>query len=165
MQKCQEDLKNALEKKIDNVEEKINSVEEKIALKVEETIAAVEEKIEKKVGEEIEIKEQVEEKIKEQVEERIEGVAESFSLISQRVEDLEKKLLVCANKNESKILPSSAVPVSTSPVPVTASTVSVKLSIYDGKTNWEVYKTQFSIILEANGWTGGGQSLSASSIS
>ncbi|GFV58538.1 uncharacterized protein TNCV_4337631 [Trichonephila clavipes] len=131
MQKCQEDLKNALEKKIDNFEEKINSVEEKIALKVEEKIAAVEEKIEKKVGEEIErIKEQVEEKIKEQVEERIEGVAESFSLISQRVEDLKKKLLVCANKNKSKILPSSPVPVSTTPVPVTASTVSVKLSTY-----------------------------------
>ncbi|GFX93544.1 hypothetical protein TNCV_1094841 [Trichonephila clavipes] len=130
-------LKNAREKKIDNVEEKI-------ALKVEEKIAAVEEKIEKKVGEEIErIKELVEEKIKEQFVERIKGVAESFSLISQRVEDLEKKLLVCANKNENKILPSSPVPVSTSPVPVTTSTISVKLSTYDGKTNWKLYKTQF----------------------
>ncbi|GFV45328.1 uncharacterized protein TNCV_2824721, partial [Trichonephila clavipes] len=26
------------------------------------------------------------------------------------------------------------------------------LSTYDGKTNWEVYKTQFCIISEANGW-------------
>ncbi|GFV75364.1 hypothetical protein TNCV_1482101 [Trichonephila clavipes] len=121
---------------------------ENCALKVEEKIVVAEEKIEKKVGEEIE-------KIREKVEERIEGVAENFSLISQRVEDLEKKLLVCANKNESKILPSSPVPVSTSPVPLTASTVSVKLSTYDGKTNWEVYKTQFSIISEANGWTEG----------
>ncbi|GFW23151.1 uncharacterized protein TNCV_3802511 [Trichonephila clavipes] len=135
--KGQEDLKNSLEKKINTVEGKINSVEEKITLKVEEKIAVVEERI------------------KEQVEERIEGVAENFSLISQRVEDLEKKILVCANKNESKILPSSPVPVSTFPVPVTASTVSVKLSTYDGKTNWEVYKTQFSIISEANGWTEG----------
>ncbi|GFX69651.1 uncharacterized protein TNCV_1770201 [Trichonephila clavipes] len=143
-------------KKIDNVEEKIISVEEKIALKVEEKIAAVDEKIEKKAGEEIEIiKEEVEENIKEQVEERIEGVAESFSLISQRVEDLKKLLLVCANKNENKILPSSTVSVSTSPVPVTASTVSVKLSTYDGKTNWKVYKTQFSKISENNGWTEG----------
>ncbi|PRD20425.1 UNVERIFIED_CONTAM: hypothetical protein NCL1_54662 [Trichonephila clavipes] len=49
-------------------------------------IAVVEEKIEKKL-------EQVEERIREQVDERIEGVAESFSLISQRMEDLEKKLL------------------------------------------------------------------------
>ncbi|GFV00952.1 uncharacterized protein TNCV_1387661 [Trichonephila clavipes] len=59
------------------------------------------------------------------------------------------------NKNESKIFPSSPVPALTSPVPVTASTVSVKLSTYDGKTNWEVYKTQFSIISEANDWTEG----------
>ncbi|GFX60108.1 uncharacterized protein TNCV_4532691 [Trichonephila clavipes] len=64
-------------------------------------------------------------------------------------------LLVPGNKNESKILPSSPVPVSTSPVPVTASTVSVKQSTYDGKMNWEVYKTQFSLIFEANGWTEG----------
>ncbi|GFX49140.1 uncharacterized protein TNCV_5041341 [Trichonephila clavipes] len=123
--KGQEDLRNSLEKKIDIVEEKINSVEEKITLKVEEKIAVLEERIAV-----------VEERI-EQIEERIEGVAENFSLISQRVEDLEKKLLVCANKNGSNILPFSSVPVSTSLVPVTASTVSVKLSTYDGKTNWE----------------------------
>ncbi|GFX40397.1 uncharacterized protein TNCV_4320301 [Trichonephila clavipes] len=99
MQKCQEDLKNALEKKIDNVEEKINSVEEKIALKVEEKIVVVEEKIEKKV-------EQVEERIREQVE-RIEEVAGNFS---QRVEDLEKKLLACEKMSENKFVPTSAVP-------------------------------------------------------
>ncbi|GFW03546.1 uncharacterized protein TNCV_3020581 [Trichonephila clavipes] len=38
---------------------------------------------------------------------------------------------------------------------VTAFTRLVKLSTYDGKTNWEVYKTQFSIISEANGWIEG----------
>ncbi|GFW68337.1 uncharacterized protein TNCV_2263271 [Trichonephila clavipes] len=42
-----------------------------------------------------------------------------------------------------------------SALPLTSSTVSVKLSTYEGKTNWEVYKTQFSIISEANGWTEG----------
>ncbi|GFY12551.1 hypothetical protein TNCV_2447421 [Trichonephila clavipes] len=78
-----------------------------------------------------------------------------LEILASRVEDLEKKLLVSGNKNESKILPSSPVPVSTSPVPVTASTVSVKLSTNDGNMNWEVYKTQFSIISEANGWTEG----------
>ncbi|GFT31005.1 uncharacterized protein TNCV_1683671 [Trichonephila clavipes] len=41
------------------------------------------------------------------------------------------------------------------PQPVLASPVPVKLSTYDRKTNWEVYKTQFSIISEANGWTEG----------
>ncbi|GFV73831.1 uncharacterized protein TNCV_3540071 [Trichonephila clavipes] len=135
MQKCQEDLKNALEKKIDNVEEKINSVDEKIALKVEEKIAVVEEKN----------VEQVEERIREQVDERIEEVAGNFS---QRVEDLEKKLLACEKMNENKFVPTSAVPVCASPV-------SVKLSTYDGKTYWEVYKTQFCIISEANGWNEG----------
>ncbi|GFV23859.1 hypothetical protein TNCV_960531 [Trichonephila clavipes] len=120
MQKYQEDLKNALEKKIDNVEEKIKSMEEKIALKVEEKIAVVEEKIKKKV-------EQVEERIREQVDERIEEVDGNFS---QRVENPEKKLLACEKMNENKFVPTSAVPVPASPV-------SVKLSTYDGKTNSE----------------------------
>ncbi|GFV50401.1 uncharacterized protein TNCV_1680371 [Trichonephila clavipes] len=77
--------------------------------------------------------------------ERIEEVAGNFS---QRVEDLEKKLLACEKMNEKKFMPTSVVPVSASPV-------SVKLSTYEGKTNWEVYKTQFCIISEANGWNEG----------
>ncbi|GFU98105.1 uncharacterized protein TNCV_1491291 [Trichonephila clavipes] len=39
------------------------------------------------------------------------------------------------------------------PIPVPASPVSVKLYTYDRKTSWEVYKIQFCIISEANGWT------------
>ncbi|GFW66908.1 hypothetical protein TNCV_4687931 [Trichonephila clavipes] len=67
---------------------------------------------------------------------------------------MENKLLACGNtKNESKFVPVSSVSMPSSPVPLNAATVSVKLSIYDGKTNWEVYKIQFSIISEANGWT------------
>ncbi|GFW91628.1 uncharacterized protein TNCV_4500471 [Trichonephila clavipes] len=79
------------------------------------------------------------EKIKEQVEERIEGVAENFSLISQRMEDLEKKLLAGGNENKSKSVPVSAFPepVLASPVHVTAFTGPVKLSTYDRKMNWE----------------------------
>ncbi|KMQ82254.1 hypothetical protein RF55_23637 [Lasius niger] len=29
---------------------------------------------------------------------------------------------------------------------------SLKVSTYDGKTSWQVYKTQFSIVADANGW-------------
>ncbi|GFW83894.1 uncharacterized protein TNCV_856771 [Trichonephila clavipes] len=122
----QVELKNSPEKKI-------NSVEDRIVGKMKE-IAVVEEK----VGKEIE-------RIKEQVEERIEVAGN----LSQRVEALEKKFLVCGKTtNENKFVPSFSVPMPASPV-------SVKLSTYDGKTNWEVYKTQFSIIFEANEWTEG----------
>ncbi|GFU87214.1 uncharacterized protein TNCV_1059261 [Trichonephila clavipes] len=118
MQKSQEETKN----------EKNQQCGRENNIEVEEKIVVVEEKITV-----------VEQRIKEQVEERIEKVAENFTLISQLVEDLEKKLLVCANKNENKISFSFPVPVSTSPVPVsvTSSPVSVKLSTYDGKTKWE----------------------------
>ncbi|GFS93397.1 uncharacterized protein TNCV_2627891 [Trichonephila clavipes] len=74
----------------------------------------------------------------------------------QRVEDLEKKLLASRNAtNESKLVPAAPAHVPSSAVPLTASPVAVKLSTYDGKTNREVYKAQFSIISEANGWTEG----------
>ncbi|GFV71121.1 uncharacterized protein TNCV_4130051 [Trichonephila clavipes] len=53
----------------------------------------------------------------EQVEERYEKVAGNFSLISQRVEDFEKKLLAFGNAtNESKFVPAALVPVPASPV-------------------------------------------------
>ncbi|GFV39642.1 uncharacterized protein TNCV_913301 [Trichonephila clavipes] len=150
MQRSQEETKNELKERMEKGEEnlrntlekKINSVEEKITLK----IAVVNKKIEKKVGEEIEknkeqieerIKEQVEERIKELLKERIEGVVENFSLISQRMEDLEKKLLSGGNENKNKIVPVSAFPEPGLAflVHVTAFTGPVKLSTYDGKTN------------------------------
>ncbi|GFW97621.1 retrovirus-related Pol polyprotein from transposon 412 [Trichonephila clavipes] len=138
MQRSQEETRKGQQ---EMQKEKINSVEKKIALKVEEKITVVEEKIEKKV---------------EQVEERIEGVVENFSLISQQMEDLEKKLLAGGNENKSKSVCMCLLePVLASPVPVPASPISLKLSIYDGKTNWEEYKTQFCIISEANGWNEG----------
>ncbi|GFT77428.1 integrase_H2C2 domain-containing protein [Trichonephila clavipes] len=73
------------------------------------------------------------------------------------MEDHETTRVADGNKNKNKIAPVSAFPepVIASPVPVSTFTVPVKLSTYDGKTNWEVYKIQFSIISEANGWTVG----------
>ncbi|GFW69614.1 uncharacterized protein TNCV_489581 [Trichonephila clavipes] len=85
--------------------------------------------------------------LEKKVGERYERKAGNFSLISQRVEDFEKKLLAYGNAtNESKFIPAALVPVPASPV-------SVKLYTYDGKTNWEVYRIQFGIISEANRWT------------
>ncbi|GFY31775.1 uncharacterized protein TNCV_4200841 [Trichonephila clavipes] len=74
---------------------------------------------------------------------------ERMEEMSERVKDLEKKLLACGKtKNENKFVPAS-------PVPITASPVSVKLYTYDGKTNWEVYKIQFGVFSESNRWTEG----------
>ncbi|GFU22607.1 uncharacterized protein TNCV_1304831 [Trichonephila clavipes] len=97
----------------------------------------------------------MEKKVEEKIE-MIREVAGNFSLMSQRVEDLEKKLLASGNAtNESKFVPASPVHVPSFAVTLTTSPVSVKLSTYDRKTNWKVYKNQFSIISEANGWTEG----------
>ncbi|GFU33271.1 hypothetical protein TNCV_3768301 [Trichonephila clavipes] len=56
------------------------------------------------------------------------------------MEDLEKKLLTGGKENKSKSVPVSSFPETllASPLNVTACTGPVKLSPYDGKTNWEV---------------------------
>ncbi|GFV82055.1 uncharacterized protein TNCV_3152531 [Trichonephila clavipes] len=105
----------------------LKSGQEELNNTLEEKIIKMEKKIET-------VKEQLNEKMEE---------------MTQRVKDLEKKLLACGKtKNENK-----SVPVS--PVPIPASPVSVKLYTYDGKTNWKVYKIQFSIISQANPWSEG----------
>ncbi|GFW28845.1 uncharacterized protein TNCV_201681 [Trichonephila clavipes] len=71
------------------------------------------------------------------------------------MEDFEEKLLAGGNENKSKSVSAFPETVLASLVPVTACRGPVKLSTYDGKTNSEVYKTQFSTISEANGWTEG----------
>ncbi|GFW83516.1 hypothetical protein TNCV_4590171 [Trichonephila clavipes] len=114
------------------LEEKINSVENRIAGKMKEEIALVEEKMGKEI-----------EKVKEQVEERIEGVAENFSLISQRMENLEKKLLAGGKENKSKPVSAFLETVLASPVPVTACTGPVKLSNYDGKRTGKYTRHNF----------------------
>ncbi|GFX57867.1 hypothetical protein TNCV_3068341 [Trichonephila clavipes] len=81
------------------------------------------------------------EETKNELKEGMEKCHELKDSLEKKIDNVEEKI----NK-----------PVLASPVPVpAASPISVKLSTYDGKTNWEVYKTQFSIISEANGWTEG----------
>ncbi|GFX07204.1 retrovirus-related Pol polyprotein from transposon 412 [Trichonephila clavipes] len=118
MQKSQEETKE----RIENIQEEIkNELKERVE-KGQQEMQKVEEKIEKKVREEI--GGILTSKLKKELK-------KSLETFTQRVEDLEKKLLAYGNtKNESKFVPVSSVPMPASPV-------SVKLSTYDGKTNWE----------------------------
>ncbi|GFX59837.1 hypothetical protein TNCV_4130801 [Trichonephila clavipes] len=128
MQKRQEEMQKGVEDMQKRQEETKNELKERKDKRRPRKIAIDEEKIDR-------IKEQVEERIKEQVEERTEGVAENFSIISQRVENLEKKILASGNTtNETKFVTASPVHVSSSAVPLTASPLSVLLPTYDEKT-------------------------------
>ncbi|GFU16586.1 uncharacterized protein TNCV_3624901 [Trichonephila clavipes] len=125
MRKRQEKVKSELKERMQKCHEDLKNALERKIDNVDEKINSEEEKITIKVEEKIAV-----------VEEKIENKA---------VEDLEKKLLACGKKpSENKFAPASTVPVPASPV-------LVKLSTYNGKTNW----TQFCIISEVNGWTEG----------
>ncbi|GFX85073.1 uncharacterized protein TNCV_4999021 [Trichonephila clavipes] len=134
LKNSQEETKQEMQKGLENVqksqeetrkgqEELKNSVENKIH-NGEEKINSVEERIAVKMEGKIAV---VKEKIEKKVGEEIERIKEQ---IDERIEEVAGNF-----------------------IPVPASPVSVKLSIYDWKTNWEVYKTQFCIISKANRWT------------
>ncbi|GFX36700.1 uncharacterized protein TNCV_580791 [Trichonephila clavipes] len=109
----------------------------------EETKERMEEEIKNELKERMANKKCRKEELKSKLE-RIEEVAGNFT---QRVEDLEKKLLACRNtKNESKFVSVSSVPMPASPMPLTASPVSVKLSTYDRKTNWEQHPLEEKLL-------------------
>ncbi|GFW04070.1 uncharacterized protein TNCV_2051861 [Trichonephila clavipes] len=78
----------------------------------------------------------MEKNVEEKIETIREKVAGKFALISQRMDDLEKKLLAGGNENKNNSVPKSAFPkpMLASPLPVTAFTGPVKLWNYDGKT-------------------------------
>ncbi|GFV39385.1 uncharacterized protein TNCV_1230861 [Trichonephila clavipes] len=131
MQKGLDDIKNELKERMEKGQEETKQEMQKGLKNVQKY--------------QVELKNSLEERTN-SVEDRITGkMKEDIA----RVEDLEKKLLAFGKTtNENKFVPAFAVPVPDSPV-------SVKLSTYYGKTNWEVYKAQFCIISEANGWTEG----------
>ncbi|GFY23820.1 uncharacterized protein TNCV_3536141 [Trichonephila clavipes] len=83
------------------------------------------------------------------------GLNDTKNELKERMEKCQEELKDSLEKKIDNVEEKINKPVLASPVPVPASPISVKLSTYDGKTNWEVYKTQFCIISEANGWTGG----------
>ncbi|GFS83438.1 uncharacterized protein TNCV_513941 [Trichonephila clavipes] len=92
MRKGMEVTKQEMQKGLEEIKQEMQKGQQGME---KEKIAVVEEKIGKKVEEEIE-------KISEQVEERIERFTGNFTLISQRMEVLEKKLLAGGNENKNK---------------------------------------------------------------
>ncbi|GFV35202.1 gag-Pol polyprotein [Trichonephila clavipes] len=64
-----------------------------------------------------------------------------FEEMEGRIESVENKFEDMESKLEAKIFESSFF-----------SKPSIKLSTYDGKSSWQVYKTQFSIVADANQW-------------
>ncbi|KFM65484.1 Retroviral-like aspartic protease 1, partial [Stegodyphus mimosarum] len=134
----------SMEVRIDAVENKVPSVKEQI----EETVSAVEQEIDYRVSA---VKEQIQERVS-AVEHRIEGrvsavqyqiekqIDDKVSAVAKEVDTLKKFVATAGSNSDTfKFLAMPAHP-------------SLRLSTYDGKTSWQVYKTQFSIVEEANGW-------------
>ncbi|GFW03303.1 gag-Pol polyprotein [Trichonephila clavipes] len=67
-------------------------------------------------------------------------VDKKFEEMEGRIESVENKFEDMESKLEAKIFESSFFKPS------------IKLSTYDGKSSWQVYKTQFSIVADANQW-------------
>ncbi|KFM56688.1 Retrovirus-related Pol polyprotein from transposon 412, partial [Stegodyphus mimosarum] len=171
-EKMEKSVKEEMKAVQESVKDEMNSVQEKMEKSVKDEMNSVQERTEKSVNEEMkaaqekteegqeemkrEITSVIENKFEamegridavenkvEQIEGRVSAVEQQIddkiSAVAKEVDTLKKFVATAGSKSDSfKFLPMSVRP-------------SLKLSTY-GKTSWQVYKTQFSIVAEANGW-------------
>jgi hypothetical protein len=139
----QSNIVNAISSKVDEIAEQVQKNEERIE-KIEQNFEKMEQNFEK-MEEEVERK--IEREVEKEVERHIEKVKEELK--SGKVA---QEFGVDSKQKELKVhrIFQSAPGVSTS-TPANAKS-NIKLSTYDGKTSWQVYKTQFTIVANANGW-------------
>ncbi|GFU07809.1 gag-Pol polyprotein [Trichonephila clavipes] len=113
-----------MDKKFEEMEGRIESVE----YKFENKFVDIENKFENKF-------EDMESKLEAKIFEKVEDVSISFR---SDLEKLKQKVMT-GQGDEFKFQAPYSKP-------------SIKLSTYDGKSSWQVYKTQFSIVADANQW-------------
>ncbi|GFX66134.1 hypothetical protein TNCV_4102741 [Trichonephila clavipes] len=113
-----------MDKKFEEMEGRIESVE----YKFENKFVDIENKFENKF-------EDMESKLEAKIFEKVEDVSISFR---SDLEKLKQKVMT-GQGDEFKFQAPYSKP-------------SIKLSTYDGKSSWQVYKTQFSIVTDANQW-------------
>ncbi|GFX11930.1 retrovirus-related Pol polyprotein from transposon 412 [Trichonephila clavipes] len=113
-----------MDKKFEEMEGRIKSVENKF----ENKFVDIENKFENKF-------EDMESKLEAKIFEKVEAVSISFR---SDLEKLKQKVMT-GQGDEFKFQAPYSKP-------------SIKLSTYDGKSSWQVYKTQFSIVADANQW-------------
>ncbi|GFT83934.1 retrovirus-related Pol polyprotein from transposon 412 [Trichonephila clavipes] len=118
------DKLTTMDKKFEEMEGRIESVENKF----ENKFVDIENKFENKF-------EDMESKLEAKIFEKVEDVSISFR---GDLEKLKQKVMT-GQGDEFKFQ-------------VPYSKPSIKLSTYDGKSSWQVYKTQFSIVADANQW-------------
>ncbi|GFU32294.1 gag-Pol polyprotein [Nephila pilipes] len=79
-------------------------------------------------------------KIKESLEKKVlENIEKAFENVNKEIKDMKKQISNGHEEPNGLFMPSL---------------VAIKLLTFDGKTSWQVYiyKTQFTMVLEANGW-------------
>ncbi|GFU74543.1 gag-Pol polyprotein [Trichonephila clavipes] len=118
------DKLTTMDKKFEEMEGRIESVENKF----ENKFVDIENKFENKF-------EDMESKLEAKIFEKVEDVSISFR---SDLEKLKQKVMT-GQGDEFKFQAPYSKP-------------SIKLSTYDGKSSWQVYKTQFSIVADANQW-------------
>ncbi|KAF8786035.1 Retrovirus-related Pol polyprotein like [Argiope bruennichi] len=130
-----EEFSNIIQEKMNAIEDKVASFENNV-ISVESKVLKMEESIDKKVRENIEINilkmgESLDKKVREDIGKEFE------QKFGKEIESLNKQ--ISHEHEESKVI-------------FTPSLATIKPSTFDGKTSWQVYKTQFTIVAEANGW-------------
>lgn len=148
MRRGQEEMKNEMSKKQEEMQSNIVNL-------INTRVDAIEEKVE--------ILEKKSEGRFEIIDGKFEGIEGKFEEIegkfNERIEKIKQEMKVQTEKESTKTyeipkefeVPDESKSRNSQHMP-TVNQPCMKLLPYDGQTSWQVYKTQFAIVAEANGW-------------
>ena len=153
MKEVMQERLSAMETRMDSFEDKVNFVRDdlttmhnKVTL-FEAKMTQMEENFERKIRENMEkgLKHQFEKEMKEKLEMEIrekvpEKYNETLEKMNKKIESFEKQV----SNEEAKM-------------PLMPCQATIKSSTFKGKIPWQVYKTQFTMVVEGNGWSPSGK--------
>ncbi|GFW36868.1 gag-Pol polyprotein [Trichonephila clavipes] len=92
---------------------------------------------------------------KEELKSDLKGIGDKLTTMDKKFEEMEGRIESVENKFENKFVDIENKfenKFEDMESKLEAKKPSIKLSTYDGKSSWQVYKTQFSIVADANQW-------------
>ncbi|GFX95483.1 hypothetical protein TNCV_4824981 [Trichonephila clavipes] len=86
---------------------------------------------------------------KEELKSDLKGIGDKLTTMDKKFEEMEGRIESDLEKLKQKVMTGQGDEFK---FQTPYSKPSIKLSTYDGKSSWQVYKTQFSIVADANQW-------------
>jgi len=148
--KSEEEFKTVMEK-MQNFEGGQEKLKEEIKAELANNRQLLDEFKEELKSEQAKFKVEIQEEVDEKIQEVRNEVKDQMQVVREEVKDRMQEIVDCHQEFERRFKALEKRQV-TSPSIEPPSRPSVKLSTFDGQTPWRVFKVQFDVVADANGW-------------